>query len=209
MKNKILSFVVFCVLFSTPCWGDDCLTYKLNPHIDIKTPVWSKEVVQPIKPMDLWHGNVIATLVDNYEIIGDTTSIEDGFCISLKSVQATVGYSDFLVQIDSRHVPETCSYDAVLTHEDEHIRAYLSVIDDYKDDLQQSVYSAANSVMPLFVKTEEEIDAAMDALNKNLQSHPDLILIKQKIKTEEEIRNKRIDQNDTGADLKKCFINSD
>lgn len=188
-----------------PVLADDCLPYKLIPKIILETPSWTKEVVQPLKEMDLFHGNVIATMSDNYEIVADITNIEDGFCVSLKSVYADVGYSNFLVQIDIRHQPNTCSYNAVLAHEDEHIRTYLSVIDDYKKELQDSIFNAADSIMPIFVRNESDIEYAIDELNAELQAHPDLILIKQKIKAAEEIRNKRIDQMDTGQNLKKCF----
>lgn len=59
--------------------------------------------------------------------------------------------------------------------------------------------------MPVFVRNEEDIDTALDTLNKNLQSHPDVILVKQKIRAAEEIRNKRVDENDDGARLKQCM----
>ena len=204
MKIKhIISF--FFIFISMPVMADDCLPYKLTPRVDLDVPNWSKEVVQPLKEMDLLHGNVIATMVDNYDIIADITNIEDGFCVSLKYIYANIGYSDFLVQIDIRHEPETCSYNAILAHEDEHIRAYLSIIDDYKKELQDSIYSAADSIMPIFVRNQYDIDAAINELHAELQAHPDLILIKQKIKAAEEIRNKRVDQIDTGQSLKKCF----
>lgn len=198
-------FYLFPLFLSLPALADDCLSYKLIPKIVLETPSWTKEVVQPLKEMDLFHGNVIATMSDNYEIVADITNIEDGFCVSLKSVYADVGYSNFLVQIDIRHQPNTCSYNAVLAHEDEHIRTYLSVIDDYKKELQDSIFNAADSIMPIFVRNESDIEYAIDELNAELQAHPDLILIKQKIKASEEIRNKRIDQMDTGQNLKKCF----
>jgi len=145
-------------------------------------------------------------LVENYEIIGDTTSIEDGFCISLKAVRATVGYDDFLVKIDSSHIPESCAYNAVLAHEDEHIRAYLSVIDDYHKKIQDSVYAAANSITPIFVSDESQIDRALDVLNKKLQEHPESILMNQKIQAEQEIRNKHVDQNDSSDRIKQCIM---
>lgn len=198
-------FYLFPLFLSLPALADDCLPYKLIPKIVLETPSWTKEVVQPLKEMDLFHGNVIATMSDNYEIVADITNIEDGFCVSLKSVYADVGYSNFLVQIDIRHQPNTCSYNTVLAHEDEHIRTYLSVIDDYKKELQDSIFNAADSIMPIFVRNESDIEYAIDELNAELQAHPDLILIKQKIKAAEEIRNKRIDQMDTGQNLKKCF----
>lgn len=184
---------------------DDCLAYKISPRITVSAPEWTKQVVQPMRDMDFLHGDVIATLVDNYDITGDVTGIEDGFCVTLKSVAATVGYNDFLVQIDMRHAPETCTYNAVLSHEDEHIRAYLSIIDDFQAELHNAIYTAADSVMPVFVRSEDEIDTALDTLNQRLQAHPDVMLVKQKIRAAEEIRNKRIDKNDDGTRLKKCM----
>ena len=191
--------------FSSVAIANDCVSYKITPKITILTPSWTKEVVQPLEPMDLWHGNVIATMVDNYDIVADITSIEDGFCVGVKQVDEEIGYSNFLVQVDIRHIPNTCPYDAVLLHEDQHIREYLSVIDDFKVGLHNALYSAADSVMPIFVSNTDEIDDAIEQLNNKIQTHPEMVIIKQKIKAEEEIRNKRIDKNDSGAVLKKCI----
>ena len=202
--SKILLFL-FCLFLPTISFADECLGYKLTPKITIKTPSWTKQVVQPLKHIDVLHGDVIATMADNYEITSDITSIEDGFCVALKNVDATIGYTDFLVQIDISHKPDTCSYNAVLSHEDEHIRAYLSVIDDNQDLLNQSIMSAADSITPIFVKNQQDIENAIDKLNEQLRNHPEIILLRQRIKADEEIKNKRIDQNETGETLKKCF----
>lgn len=203
MLKKCLLFI--CCFLPNLSFGDDCLDYKLNPDIKINIPSWEKNVVQPLQPMDVLHGDVIATMVDNYEITSDITSIEDGFCVGLKNIDATIGYADFLVQIDISHKPNTCSYNAILSHEDEHIRAYLSVIDDNYDLIKQSLTSAAGSITPIFIKNENDIESAIDKLNEKLQNHPDIILLKQHLKADEEIRNKRIDQNDTGETLKSCY----
>ena len=198
-------FVVFAVFLSLPCMAMDCLQFKQIPRILINTPDWDKTVVQPRAEMDLWHGNVVATLTDSYDIIADVNPVDGGFCVGLKTVDAIVGYSDFVVQIDIRHTPDTCAYDAILAHEDLHVKTYLSVIDEFKGDLQRALYSAADSVMPIFVRTRDDVDAAVDMMNVEFQAHPDLILIKQKIKAAEEIRNKQIDQNETKVGLRRCF----
>ena len=202
MLKKITFFIfLFIPTFSN---ADDCLDYKLSPNVNIITPVWEKTVVQPLQDMDVLHGNVIATLIDNYEITADITSIEDGFCVSLKDVKTTLGYSDFLIQIDKSYKKDTCSYDAVLSHEDEHIRAYLSIIEDNKDLIKTSIKTAADSIIPIFVQNDKEIESAIDKLNEKLQNHPEIILLKQHIKADEEIRNKHVDEKDTGETLKKC-----
>ncbi len=150
----------------------------------------------------------MATLVDNYDITGDVTPIEDGYCVALKSVDATIGYNDFLVQIDSRHARGTCAYDAILSHEDSHIRAYLSVIDDMHDDILAAIDHAARTVMPVFVPLNGNIDAALDELNKRLQDHPELILMRRRIRANEEIKNKDIDAHDDGTRLKRCMADN-
>lgn len=192
-------------MISLPVMADDCLEYKKIPRILLNTPDWGKTVVQPRTPMDLWHGNVIATLTDNYDIVVDINPVDGGFCVALKMVDAIVGYNDFLVQIDIRHIPETCTYNAILKHEDKHIKTYLSVIDDFKPELQQSIFSAADSIMPIFIKTKDDVDKAVDMINAEFQAHPDMILVKQKIKAAEEIKNKQVDNNETGNDLTNCL----
>jgi len=201
---KKLIFLL-AVIIPNFTFADDCLDYKLNPNITIKSPTWTKSVVQPLEKMDILHGEVIATLVNEFEITADITSIEDGFCVALKNVDLTIGYSDFLVQIDISHKPNTCSYNAILQHEDEHIRAYLSVIEDSKDLFKKSVKTASESIIPVFVKNEKDIESAIDKLNQELQNHPDIILLKQQIRADEEIRNKYVDINDTGETLKNCL----
>lgn len=205
LKSYFFVFLTIFLYNSSVFATDDCLNYKLTPEITIKTPDWTKSVVQPLQNMDVLHGKVIATLTDEFDITSDITSIEDGFCVSLKNIDVTIGYSDFLVQVDISHKPNTCSYDAIVQHEDEHIRAYLSVIDDNKYLLEQSIKSAANSINPVFVENEKDIESAIDKLNNELQNHPDIILLKQQIKADEEIRNKYVDLNDNGESLKRCF----
>ena len=207
MIKKIFLIFSGLFLFTSVSFGmDDCLDYKLTPKVNIKTPIWEKNVVQPLQHMDVLHGNVIATLINKFEITTDLTSIEDGFCVSLKNIDVTIGYSDFLVQIDISNKPDSCSYNAILQHEDQHIRAYLSVIDDNNDLIKKSVQSAADSITPIFVNKESDIESAVDKLNEELQSHPDIILLKQHIKADEEIRNKKVDLNDNNETLKKCFL---
>ena len=191
IKKYVFLSVLFIPFVSS---ADDCLIYKLKPKVNINIPNWEKSVVQPLQPMDVLHGNVIATMIDNYEITTDITSIEDGFCVSLKNIDATVGYTDFLVQIDKSNRKDSCSYNAILQHEDEN-----------KKMLQESILSAAESITPIFVREQKDIESVVDKFNEQLQNHPDIVLLKQHIKAEEEIRNKQVDLKDTGETLKKCF----
>lgn len=197
-----------CLFLVTSAFAEDkCIMYKTKPLVRIDKPDWVKKVGQPLRMMDLYHGNVVATLVDEYDIVVNIDELpnNEGFCVGIKDINAVIGYSDFLVKIDMRHKLDSCSYKAVLEHEGEHIHAYLSVIDDFQDDLKNSVYSAANSIIPIYVKNENDIKTAIDDLNAKLQMHPDLILVKQKISAAEELRNAKIDEeNKQYEELQKC-----
>ena len=196
-------FSVFCIVISAN--ANECLQYKVKPKIVINIPDYTVEVIQPRDRMNLLHGNVVATLINNYDIVADIIPVDGGYCVGLKTIYATIGYSDFLVKIDSIHKPESCSYNAILSHENKHIDAYLSVINDYKTELHNSLYSAADSIMPIFIREQDMMDNVIEKLNDELQSHPDIVLIIQKIHADEEIKNKYIDRQENYKELKKCL----
>ena len=167
-------------------------------------PEYNIQIVHTTDNMDLYHGNVVSTLIDNYEIIASAYAVKEGYCVVLKTVNSVIGYNDFLVNINEKHKSGTCSYNITLEHEKKHINAYLSVIKDFKSELKNSLFNAADSIMPIFVKSKEELDLAIDKMNLELQKHPELILVKQKIKAAEEIRNKKIDQQNDSYKMISC-----
>lgn len=197
-------FLAFMVFVAGPVWAGDCLRFKKIPAVFINTPDWSKTVVQSDKLPDVWHGNVIATMVDNYQITADINKVDGGVCIGIKSIDAIVGYNQFTVFIDIKHQPNSCEYNAILAHEDKHIKTYLEVMNDFKAEMQRALFLAADSVMPIFVPSKNDADQAIDNINADFQANPNLILVKQKINAAQEIRNKTVDQMEDNKELKKC-----
>ncbi len=199
-------FLIFAICFSSiSCFANDCIKYKQTPKVNIASPIYRKSVSQSNIQINKNHGNVIATLVEDYDIAVDIFSAPGGYCVVLKSVDALIGYDDFSVKIDYSHEYGSCSYNAILNHEDKHIDAYLSVINDLEFDIESSVFNAADSMMPIFVSSRDDIESAIEEINYEMRGHPELILIKQKINAAMEIRNKRIDQNEDNHELKSCF----
>ena len=203
MGKKILFFV--CCFLPLVANADSCINYKTSPNISVKNPDWNKTVILSHELANKLHGHVTATMIEDYDVIVDIIPTKNGYCIVLKDVQGTIGYNEFDVKIDAGHIPGTCSYNAVLKHEDKHIKAYLSVVTDLNKELKNSVFNAADSIMPVFVEKKDDIDNVVENMNREMQNHPELVLIKQKINAAQEIRNKRIDQNEDNSELNKCF----
>ena len=201
LKNLVI-FLFIILPFSS--FANDCVKYKQTPKISVLSPVYSTNVIQPDEKMDKFHGNVVATFVEDYDIAVDIFYDMGGYCVALKSVDALVGYNDFLIKIDNSNKKNSCSYNAILNHEDKHIDAYLSVMKDLGADVKSSIFNAASSVMPIFVSTRDDIDYVIEKMNYEMREHPELILMKQKIDAAQEIRNKRVDQNEDNNELNKC-----
>ncbi|MBO4480436.1 MAG: hypothetical protein J5742_02305 [Alphaproteobacteria bacterium] len=204
MFNKI--FILSVSLLYGVAFADDCIKYKNVPNINILNPSYTKSVTQPDEPMNKLHGNVLATLVQDFDIVVDIVAKDTGYCVTLKKLDASIGYSNFEIKIDKSHIRGSCSYNAILGHEDKHINAYLSVMKDMMSDIKNSVFNATNSIMPVFVESREDIELVIEKMNNEIQSHPEVILLKQKINAAQEIRNKRVDQNEDNSELKRCFL---
>ena len=209
----MLKKIFFLLFFATNVYADDCLQYKITPNVTVKNPEWTKTVVLSDNPMDEYNGKYISfklhgitetNLQELYDIDFGIVQSGDGFCIFIKGANVSIGYENFSVKIDKSHKVNSCSYNAVLNHEEKHIDAYLSVLEDLKPDIESSVFNAMNSVMPMFAKDVSTADLMVDELYKKIENHPDIILIRQKINAAVEIRNKRIDQNETNEELNKC-----
>jgi ATP-dependent protease HslVU (ClpYQ) peptidase subunit len=73
-------------------------------------------------------------------------------------------------------------------------------------EITRVMSDAANSVMPAFARTQADADSALDKFNAEMQTNPAVVLIKQKIAAEQEMRNKKIDQMDDGRRAVSCGL---
>ena len=209
----MLKKIIFFIFLPLCAIADDCVQYKKTPFVNIKNPEWTKTVVLSDDPMDEYtgkhfsfklHGITETNFIEKYEIDFNVVPENNGYCVIVNGVDAIVGYENFLVKIDKSHKKNSCSYNAVLKHEEKHIEAYLSVLKDMEPDIKNSIFNAMNSVMPIFAQDIETLDDLMEELYTKIENHPELVLLNKKISTAQDIRNKRIDQDEDHNELKMC-----
>lgn len=204
MKQK---YIVFCSLFFaffTSVFADDCLQYKTSPKIKIINTEWKQNVVQPEQPMDSLHGVVVASFDEEYDLQVSATPSDTGYCVVLNELNATIGYTNFSINIDHSHKIDSCEYKMTLDHENEHISAYLQAFDGETENIKTSIGLAADSIMPVFVPSLDGVNSVLDKMQQELQSHPDVVLMKQKLDTQQEILNKKVDERDDGKRINLC-----
>lgn len=196
---------IFSALICVPCFANDCLSYKITPTVDMSLPEYETNIVISKQPLERLHGHVSANLINNYELVLDMYPNGNGFCVILKKIDAVFGFDKFDVEIDREHQENSCTYNAVLNHEQKHIDTYLNIIEDFKSEIKHSLSAAADSVMPIFIEKESDIDTAFTEINQEFRAHPDLLLVAQKVNAAQEIRNKQIDQNENNSELFSCY----
>ncbi|MCL1891998.1 MAG: hypothetical protein FWF97_01735 [Alphaproteobacteria bacterium] len=201
--KKLLITLTLCTIHYT-IYASDCLQFKVSPEVKITTTEWTRDVVQPPAPMDKFHGTVTASFDEEFRLRVAAQPAGEGYCIVLGKLDATVGYTNFLVHIDGSHIPGSCEYHMVLNHETEHIAAHIAALEGESENIKAAIRTAANSVMPVFVKSLDGVNAALDRMQDELQSHPDIVLMKQKLTAEQEIRNKKVDERDDGKRINMC-----
>lgn len=180
------------------------MKYKVSPSVKIITPEWTKKIAQPDAPMDSLHGTVVASFDEEYNLQVAAQPVLDGYCVILNELDAALGYTDFLVNIDRSHIPNSCGYKMTMEHEDEHVAAHLAAFKSESDNMQKSTQAAADSIMPIFVKSLDGVNSALDKMQQELQSHPNIILMKQKLSASQEILNKKVDERDDGIRINLC-----
>jgi hypothetical protein len=203
MRKFLAAFSLF-QFFAFSLFADDCLRHKVSPAIRITIPEWTREVAQPDEPMDSMHGSVTASFDEEYDLRVFAQPAESGHCVVLNELDAVVGYTGFLVHIDASHAQGSCEYNMTLDHEDEHIAAHLAALESESENMKKSIQTAADSIMPVFVRSLDGMNSALDKMQDELQSHPDIILMKQKLGAEQEIRNKKVDDRDGGIRINLC-----
>ncbi|MCL2749043.1 MAG: hypothetical protein FWE50_03120 [Alphaproteobacteria bacterium] len=202
--KKAVSFFIFTFCFSGFAFADDCLSHKVSPTVEVIRPEWTVEAMQPSESMDALHGTVAATFEEEYNLSVASEPLDAGYCVVLRSVRASVGYTDFLVRIDASHIPGSCGYDMTMEHEEEHITAHIAALDGEYASIEKTIETAANSIMPVFVKSLDGVDAVLDKMQSDLQNDPGIILMKQKLDVQQEIGNKKVDEHDDGKRINSC-----
>lgn len=183
---------------------NDCLDYKITPRIDIETYQWKKNISQPDDYMTE-HGHVQTSLIQESGVNVKLVSVKGGWCVVLESVDTKIGYKEFNVEVDKKYKPDSCFYDAILAHEDKHINVHLDVLDNHKKALYDTIYGASDSIMPIFIDDIENVSDAIDNIGNQLRTHPDVVLIMQKINSDIDIQNSKVDLDEDGAQIQKCL----
>jgi len=200
-------FICFSLCIPFNVFGyDNCLRFKYDVDIDINNP--TKDIVNIAGSDEVLSGKLgytISKIAYEYRLILVPVRVDNGYCVSLRGIDIDVFFPEFNIVIDKRLKPDTCSYNIVLNHEQDHVKVHKKVLNDNIDGIRRALIDAVkNSVKPVFVETLDNQEDIQQNMIKSIEKYKSVVQVQDKISKLLEEENKKIDTRGDDYQVWKC-----
>ncbi len=205
--SKIFKFFLICCYVFIPVYAfaTDCSKYKYDVDINVNNITKYEPVIQSSKENMIGKmGEILYQLSYSLKIFMIQIPVKDGYCVSLRSVDIDINVPEFLINIDKRLKPDTCAYNIVLKHEQDHMNVNKTVINSNIDRIKQAVINAVDSIKPVFISKIEDSGDIQINIQNEIENYKDVKDIKKKIKSEMNNANEEIDTRGDSFEMWKC-----
>lgn len=133
----------------------------------------SKQLDELSKRTELRESNMFAAGLADIKVYwtlkmqAKTRRFKDYECVIPVSVDILFGYRDPIIYISKDLKPESCQYNIVLRHEQQHQQINLEVLDFYLPMLKQEFKKIAQEIPPQEMELHGDSDEALTKINKS------------------------------------------
>ena len=98
-----------------------------------------------------WHpvGLMGRDMVWGFRIQVQAHPLERGYCVGLAHAEMTIGFERIDVYVDRRYRAGTCAYQAILDHENQHVRNFRDTLAAHLPALRQTLEKEAAAARPI------------------------------------------------------------
>ena len=129
-------FLSFLLLPNT-LFAFDCSQYKYDPDIDIKITVNDANIQKSAENLSEKLGYCAPVISYGWAARTVLIPVHGGYCVSLRGLDIEIS-ENFDIVIDKRLKENSCAYDLVLKHEQDHMNVYKNTIQDNVDFIKFS-----------------------------------------------------------------------
>lgn len=197
MLKKI--YLLITIFLPNVLFAFDCSQFKYDTDVDIKLKV-NDTVIQ--KSSENLNGKLGYTQPKiSYSILSRTVMIpvEGGNCASLRGIDIEID-EDYDITIDKSLKEESCAYNIVYKHEQDHVNVYKNVIKNNIENIRKSISSELQNFEPIFIENNTEMPDYSDKIINNDFVRHTISDIMNKF----EIENKKIDERGDSYNIWKC-----
>lgn len=196
MKKYLL---VLFLLFPNILFAYDCSDYAYNVDVDIVFDEGKTDIQKSKKDLDKELGFTKPEIKYSFLTKNVTIPVNDGYCVSLRGIIVNIS-ENINITIDKRLKDNSCAYNIVLKHEQDHANVFKNVIKNDIDNIKQTLIKESKNIKPVFVKNEEDSPNFTEIIEKSDFKKKILSDIKNKIDSE----NKKIDERGDIYHIWKC-----
>jgi hypothetical protein len=197
----LLPLIISCNLFAS----EDCSKFKFNPDININNIDNNNVNIKKSEENLIGKlGYIESGVKYSTKIMIIPIMVRDGFCLSLRSIDINIGFSDFDIVIDKRLKENSCAYNIVLKHEKDHMQNDKNVIKSNIENIKESVLNATLSIEPVFVPKEANQQEYEEKMQDSLKNNKNIVDIINKIKIELDQGNEEIDYRGDNWEIWQC-----
>jgi len=194
-------FLLFLILPNV-LFAYDCSKFKFD--VDVNVNLENKEDIN-IKKSD---EDLIGILGYTSPQISYNTPyqsvpirVHGGYCVSLRSFDVNI-IQNFNITIDRNLKEDSCAYNLVLKHEQDHVNVHKDILKSNIDNIKKTVYDTVNKIEPVFIQDLSEIDNI--DFYKKIQETNSIKKLKEDIKNNLEQENNKIDERGDNFYIWQC-----
>ena len=197
MFKKII--FLLAIILPNALFAYDCSQYKYDPDIDIKITVNDAKIKKSDENLSGKLGFCAPVILYGWSARTVFIPVHGGYCVSLRGLDIDIS-EDFDITIDKRLKENSCAYNLVLKHEQDHMNVYKNTIQDNFDFIKNSVLKGVKDIEPEFIKN---IDENPD-FNKKINDNDFVKKIKTDIMNKIKAENEKIDERGDTYYIWKC-----
>ena len=202
---KIL-YICFFIFVPVCLFGyQDCSRFQYD--VDVNVNNITKDTVKISSSKEKLLGKLGYTeskISYEYKLFLIPVRVFGGYCISLRGLDVDVFFPEFNIVIDKRLKPNTCAYNVVLNHEQDHVNAHKKVLNENINDVKSALVDAVKSIKPVFIKKHDNQDNIQEEIIKKIENYKSVVKIQEEVSKSLEEENEKIDTRGDDYQVWKC-----
>ena len=196
----------FCVFIPLASFGEDvCSKYRFDTDVNVKnTTKYNPIIKSSDKDLVGETGHIYYQTSYSSAILVVPVPVKNGYCVSLRSFDVEINVPDFTIVIDKRLKPNTCAYNITLAHEKDHMNVNKTVINENLNNIKKAIIDATKEINPVFISDINEVEKIQLSIGEKIKSHKSVQDIKNKIESEMNDKNEKIDTRGDSFEMWKC-----
>ncbi|MBN2676338.1 MAG: hypothetical protein JXR30_03745 [Alphaproteobacteria bacterium] len=123
-------------------------------------------------------------------------------CVFPHTITVFYGYPKLDVFIDDKYAKDSCEYNEILAHENQHVFVHQDTLKQYSTRFGEVIKKIAQTLYPISFSHPDEFDAITKKMIQQIQSHPEVLSLQREFERAVQEGNNALDRTDNYQEIK-------